>query len=705
MGRDNADLLISADLSISRQHAKIQCLATCIKVVDIDSKYGVFINDGIATNTMIEKKKAVRLECGDTIRFGRMQTTFRVEKIDVKVCTSTIDDDTVKNLKELLHLVGGKLEATWNINCTHLVMPTITVTVKVLQTLAHGIPIVNPAYFVKYIQNAQTNQNVLPDVNDYVPEINEPYLIKEPTMMHVHLDRQRLFQNKTFIFMVKRHMVNFKQIVELAGGKCMNLQEHRIKRKDLLKTEHIPIQYSSTGATQCSADVGATADYITANGRRLVGDTEIGLALIHRSIERFCNPDHNIPSVFEIGSGPASILQANTIAEATPIIVLDSEPEVSEVYVAESIEPTNTEESNNNDKYSVKDSQQPSTSTDDIELVATTANTRSTRSGAAKRKHGENVLNDCNKKSPDKGSTAPSKKRKSNEQDSASSSGAMSQKSGRIERISGFINTQNRFKNVNRNEQKSQSMQESQLMQKENDIERRKRLVSMLNSDDDESNDENGGNLFCFSKPKAKRSKPTVNEVKKSAISLDSDDEDDGGNMFNFANAKRSKKKKNTGNSANIDENDAATSDNTQHSFKKPYQHILNRSSFIPLEIPAAEKISTVWITMKAGTLNLNNNSAATEMPAIKIKEENLEEWEMTDAEKKRRFVNSIRNAFEMRSIDLGQSKINRHSTIDEPDNMSINPGDSTLNRTKNFKSFVKVRDFCVFYCNLQQTC
>lgn len=158
---------------------------------------------------------------------------------------------------------------------------------KVLQSLAYGIPIVSPAFFDAYIQCAREHQQQLPDVANFVPEITEPYIIKEPNMMSVHLDRQRLFQNKTFVFMVKHHMAQFEPIISLAAGKCVAMDTNKVKKSFLCKPEAIPVHYSTLSAnSQSASDVEGIMKYIDSHGRRLINESEIGLAILHRSIDR-----------------------------------------------------------------------------------------------------------------------------------------------------------------------------------------------------------------------------------------------------------------------------------------------------------------------------------------------------------------------------------------------------------------------------------
>lgn len=173
-----------------------------------------------------------------------------------------------------------------NIHFFILFLFLVQVTVKVLQSLAYGVPIVSPAFWDAYIQAARKHATELPNVDDFVPDITEPYVIKEPSMMTVHLDRQRLFQNKTFVFMVKHQMDRFQPIITLAAGKCVAMDKERLRKSVLCKPEYIPVQYTPLADTQSSLDVEDIAKHLVLNGRRMISESEIGLALVHRSIDR-----------------------------------------------------------------------------------------------------------------------------------------------------------------------------------------------------------------------------------------------------------------------------------------------------------------------------------------------------------------------------------------------------------------------------------
>lgn len=103
------DLFIADDASISPKHAIIYRSSSGVRVEDVGSKYGIYVNDGIKKNKPIEEKTLVDLQVGHIVRFGRLQNTFRLENMNVKVCTSTLLQDHVRNLQRGLKVIDGVL--------------------------------------------------------------------------------------------------------------------------------------------------------------------------------------------------------------------------------------------------------------------------------------------------------------------------------------------------------------------------------------------------------------------------------------------------------------------------------------------------------------------------------------------------------------------------------------------------------------------
>lgn len=726
-GQQN-DLCLSEDTSVSREHAVIYRSSSGVRVEDTGSKYGVFVNNDIDKNQPIEKKTHVQLVAGNIVRFGRMDNTFRLENMEVKVCTSTMAQDDLDKLQKQLKIIDGACLRAWNTECTHLVMPSVTVTVKVLQSLANGTPIVSPKYFDAYIECAQEHRPQLPDVNDFVPDIIEPYLLKEVGMMHVHLDRQRLFQNKTFVFMVKRHMEQFGPIIKLAAGKCVDLESDKIRPAHLLKNEYITVNYEPSADTQTSSDVEGVVQHIQSNHRRLIKDSEIGLAIIHRSIDCFCNPDHKLVNGFEPVAMDTNQVFKEVLLEETPQSRNTEQPPPDSVVIPETINVSGTERNNNLCTGEVIDldkskSPSPRRSTRSTAMPAQNISTDLTSAVASssnmqKRKHSNQ--NEQQENVEVQSECAPTKKQKTDGEVQGESSSASHfveplppPADGELN-FSGFISTQNRFRKRKNDATQAPSQSAASAHTPESTKSNRKRAIKMLTGDsDDDDNDH--GNAFNFNR-KPKKAKVTSKQTQRATQrnTLDgSDDDDDDGGSFNFsktrASARQSKaSQKSTQKDENeITEPDGANNTESQCTYKLPFQQVTNRTfnrSVISFNITSASKASKCdigWISLKLKKeLNLDDESHVTESPAtasVKLKEEKLEEWEMTDEEKKRKWIKSLGNVFEVRKIEVNQSF---RPVADETDSLFSDAENPTLNKSKNFKKFVKVNleNFFSFY-------
>lgn len=173
---------------------------------------------------------------------------------------------------------------------------------SVLQSMICGKPIVTIDYWREYIKCVRQKSQQLPKVEDYLPILEEAFLLNDPNLLKVNLNRRRLFMGKIFAFMTTKHMQKYENIIQLAQGKCINLDKTKCSRSTLLKKEYIPIQYSIMTQSQGSQTISNLTSYIIQHGRRVVPEDEIGLALFHTSIAEFCNPDHRIISRFEVST-------------------------------------------------------------------------------------------------------------------------------------------------------------------------------------------------------------------------------------------------------------------------------------------------------------------------------------------------------------------------------------------------------------------
>lgn len=322
---------------MSREHAALFPKPGQLNVEDY-SKYGVFVNDGIETNKGIEKGGQTALKAGNIVRFGRFNSTWRVERVVWTFVPSTLTPDEKTTVNAYLRMLDGQLSDHWSDACTHLVMTDVTITIKVLLALAKGIPIVLPEFLKETIAAIQEKRTAMPNETDFIPNISEPYLIKEKSLLAVNLDRSRLFAGKVFYFMKQSHQKVYAAAISMAGGTCKNLEKDKIRKALLVNKDAVLVKYmAQSQSQQATQSIEAVEQYALKNNRRMVADSEIGLAIFHCSITQFCNPDHKIEDNFKTPENSSFDKVGHLIADETPQVQAVNQPHVETLEVAESI--------------------------------------------------------------------------------------------------------------------------------------------------------------------------------------------------------------------------------------------------------------------------------------------------------------------------------------------------------------------------------
>lgn len=221
-----------------------------------------------------------------------MENIWRVEDIPLYTFSSSLPIESKKSLLNALAVLNAKLETEWTEQSTHLTMETITITVKVLQALNGAIPIVTPLFWKSMYKAAQEGL-ALPEPDKFQPNITEPYISKDASFA-VNINRRRLFTGKMFIFMIKKQMEHFKLAITLGGGTCKSLEEQKVQKSSLLKANVCVIEYSPLSQSQTSQDISRISEYLHSKNLRTIPDCEIGLAIAHCSMVKFCNPKYKI---------------------------------------------------------------------------------------------------------------------------------------------------------------------------------------------------------------------------------------------------------------------------------------------------------------------------------------------------------------------------------------------------------------------------
>uniref|UniRef100_A0A672QSI1 Nibrin n=1 Tax=Sinocyclocheilus grahami TaxID=75366 RepID=A0A672QSI1_SINGR len=287
VGRKNCEILLSNDQSISRVHANLTVTEQAATLKD-SSKYGTFINgEKLATgSTKI-------LQTGDKITFGVFQSKFSLEKECVVVCSSCVDNERKASLSQDLRSIGGRLVNSWTLDCTHLVMPTVKVTIKTICALLCCRPIVKPEFFSAFSRAVQ-QKLPLPKAEKFRPQIDEPSLAKDVDLS-ARPERKSLFKGKTFLFLNSKQMKRLSQAVSCGGGVSQLLDEGSLPIS-LLESGSTCVVDMTSGNSQALIPPifkkweDSVAQILHRNGLRFITESEIGLAAIHVNNKTYCNP-------------------------------------------------------------------------------------------------------------------------------------------------------------------------------------------------------------------------------------------------------------------------------------------------------------------------------------------------------------------------------------------------------------------------------
>ncbi|XP_028327152.1 nibrin [Gouania willdenowi] len=290
VGRKNCDILLPSDQSISRAHAHLSVSAQDNLIVKDVSKYGTFVNSRQIT-------APVELKSGDKVTFGVFHSKFSVmHLVTPVVCSSSLNGDGKAVLSQALLTLGGKLVNNWTQDCTHLVMPSVKVTIKTISALLCCRPIVKPEFFSELSRTLQ-QKSAPPKAESFLPEMDEPSLNKEQVNLGAIPARKQLFTGKTFIFLSAKQLKRLSAAVAFGGGRCQQLEEGHLPRS-LLESPQSCVVDLATGSSQTALSTSAVEwansvkIIVERKGLRVITESEIGLAAIYASCERNCNPSN-----------------------------------------------------------------------------------------------------------------------------------------------------------------------------------------------------------------------------------------------------------------------------------------------------------------------------------------------------------------------------------------------------------------------------
>lgn len=315
VGRKNCEVILPNDQSISRAHAHLTATDQALTLKD-SSKYGTFVN-----KERLSGDTPRSLTAGDRVTFGVFHSKFSVQQVTVVVCSSCVDNEGKVSLSQTLQLLGGRLTNTWTQDCTHLVMPTVKVTIKTICALLCCRPIVKQEFFTELTKALQQKQPP-PKAESFFPEIDEPSLNKDEVDLTERPERKELFTGKTFLFLNAKQQKRLSLAVSCGGGRSQLLEEGSVP-VSLLESPLSCVIGMTTGNSQALLPpstkkwADSVGRILQRKGLRFITESEIGLAAIYVSCDKYCNPSNQMADSESMRMKPT--IPGATLSQNAPV--------------------------------------------------------------------------------------------------------------------------------------------------------------------------------------------------------------------------------------------------------------------------------------------------------------------------------------------------------------------------------------------------
>ena len=280
-----------ADNSVSRSHAEITIQnGVNVMVKDLGSKFGTYVGERAIVSSQnnsqedrLIKGQECQLTVSNRVRFGLLSSLFKLEKLRLVFCTSSLTVGEAENVKQLVsQLPGARLVGRWSDEITHLVVSQEgTMTIKVANALGKCLP-VTTSTFLTDLQNCIQSQQVLPDPSNYLPMLKE--VNPQDCSLAINPNRKQVFANKRLLFSSQEQLVKYKIAIQYAGGKAQLYQD-----QSLVKDSDVLVASTTSNRSQSLAWNRAVEQFEEWD-MLPVQEMQIALAILHASCQTYCNP-------------------------------------------------------------------------------------------------------------------------------------------------------------------------------------------------------------------------------------------------------------------------------------------------------------------------------------------------------------------------------------------------------------------------------
>lgn len=305
-GRKDADIVISGDTSVSREHATILISISASDVTKLNSFGKIVLTDVSKFGTYIVRQRQkskveqnMELRDGDLIEFGRQGSIFKLVHEHFNIAVSMVDDTVKSRLLEALVTIGGTMLQGWHHGVDYLVVKSIKLNLKVVNALVTPCHIVS-CEFVLNIRDQVWNgfDQVVFEPEKYLPKFAEPSLSPQNCNFHVDLRRKKLFSDVTFVFLTEKQRETMGSIIIAGGGQVIQLTDD-VGLANVSVKNTCFVAYQKSGIQACDLSHHKIVEIqksVKAANKRLIEEYEIGLAVLYCDASVYCNPEFDLNS-------------------------------------------------------------------------------------------------------------------------------------------------------------------------------------------------------------------------------------------------------------------------------------------------------------------------------------------------------------------------------------------------------------------------
>ncbi|KNC49364.1 uncharacterized protein AMSG_05362 [Thecamonas trahens ATCC 50062] len=250
------------------------------------SRFGSLHNDRKMT-----QGETVRLSSGSILGLGLNGSTATLRYNAMVIATSSLPSEKRAGLGPLLRQLDAGFTPVWSSSVTHLVMESIVVTQKVVLALVYGVPIVTPDFLEALVASASAGRSELPSPAEYMPRVVDDMVDMSVASFDPRPLRRSLFAGLTFVFFAANESDPSREVIEAAGGSCILAAA---PTKAVVATHGADARFVANmddpDEPQAAALASAMAAALGPHPPRIVHVSEIALAILATSTERYCNP-------------------------------------------------------------------------------------------------------------------------------------------------------------------------------------------------------------------------------------------------------------------------------------------------------------------------------------------------------------------------------------------------------------------------------